>query len=396
MAHLAHFAQTVEEIYDLAPVGFVTTDGSEISVRVNRTLLAWTGLNARDVLGHRWSEVILTNAGRILTETHVRPLLRMHNEARNIALDLKCSDGRRLPVLLTVVEQTRRDGQASGYLLTFVEAIDREQYQRELLDAKHRAELSAEQLRKFASQLERRVAARTKELQRANEELDSFAHVVSHDLRAPLRTMSGFSRILHEEYETHLDARGLKLLDSIDNAAVTMGHLIEGLLRLSLDSRGQLKLVQCDLTAIAEQIRDDLRHAYPDRTAEWSIAPNLSAWADRGMLEAVLRNLLGNAWKYSAKTPNAHIDFGSREVDGETVFVVSDNGAGFDMGYAKRLFQPFQRMHTKNEFPGLGIGLATVHRIIQRHGGRITAEAAPGKGAAFSFTLPTPAEDDQE
>ena len=377
-----------EELYDLAPVGFVTTDRDEIARRVNRTVLTWTGFSPHEILGQRWSDALLTLAGRLLAETHVRPLLAMQQEVKNIAIDLRCADGRRLPVLLTVIERLGSRGARLGFLITFVEAIDREQYQRVLLEAKHRAEVAAEQARELAADLDRRVEARTLELQRTNEELDSFAQVVSHDLRAPLRRISSFSRILNEEYRERLDSRGVKALNAINGAADTLSSLIHGLLRLSLTSRGDMHVAQCDLSALAERIREELQQDAPSRVVHWTIEPHLCVWADPGMMEAALRNLLGNAWKYTAKVPDARIVFMSELIDGERVFRVSDNGAGFDMTYAKHLFEPFQRMHSKDEFAGLGIGLATVRRVIQRHSGTITANAVPNQGATFSFTLP--------
>jgi PAS domain S-box-containing protein len=379
----------LEEIFDLAPVGFVMTDAQDMIERANRTVLAWSGLTSQDLLGQRWSDVLLTTAGRIFAETHVLPLLRLHHQANNIAIDLRCAHGRRLPVLLSFVERVGVRGEPLGYLMTFVEAIDREQYQRGLLDAKHRAELAAERLRELATHLDRRVEARTLELQRANEDLDSFAHVVSHDLRAPLRTMSGFSRILVDDYGPHLDTRGRRLLSMIDNAANTLSELIDGLLRLSLTARGHMRITQCDLSAIAQRIREELQQEVPDRSVQWTIEPHMIVRADAGMIEAALRNLLGNAWKYTSKRQDGRIEFACDQVNGERVFRVSDNGAGFDMAHARHLFEPFQRMHGKDEFPGLGIGLATVRRIIQRHGGTLSATAAPNAGATFSFTLPT-------
>ena len=312
----------------------------------------------------------------------------MQQEVKSIAIDLRCAEGRRLPVLLTIAKRVGPDGEPLGHLITFVEAIDSEQYQRELLEAKHRAEVAAEQSRELAAELDRRVAVRTLELQRANEELDGFAHVVSHDLRAPLRRISSFSRILNEDHRERLDAEGLRLLNAIDGAAHKLSSLIHGLLRLSLTARGEMHVTQCDLSTIAERILEELQHDDPSRVVQWTIQPHLRAWADPGMMEAVLRNLLGNAWKYTGKVQNARIDFDSELVHGERVFRIADNGAGFDMTYAKHLFEPFQRMHSKHEFAGLGIGLATVRRVIQRHSGTITAHAMPNQGATFSFTLP--------
>lgn len=245
-----------------------------------------------------------------------------------------------------------------------------------------------EALQALNAELERRVVERTAELQAANAELDSFAYAVSHDLRAPLRAMSGFAQALVEDHGGQLDAEARSYLDEIVHGSARMGELIDGLLALSRSLRGALRADDVDLSALALQCLQELQRAEPQRRVTLRIVPGLHASGDRRMLDAVLHNLLGNAWKYSTGTPEACISFGSEQVDGQTWFVVQDNGAGFDMAHAGRLFKAFARLHRQDEFPGLGIGLATVQRIIQRHGGRIVAEAVPGRGATFRFTLP--------
>jgi light-regulated signal transduction histidine kinase (bacteriophytochrome) len=245
-----------------------------------------------------------------------------------------------------------------------------------------------EALQALNAELERRVAERTAELQAANAELDSFAYAVSHDLRAPLRAMSGFAQALVEDHGDQLDAAARADLDEIVRGSARMGELIDGLLVLSRSLRGTLRADDVDLSALALQCAQELQRDDPQRQVTVVVAPGLRASGDRRMLDAVLRNLIGNAWKYSARTSAARIEVGSAQIDGETWFVVKDNGAGFDMAHAGRLFKAFARLHRQDEFPGLGIGLATVQRIIRRHGGRIVAEAAPGQGATFRFTLP--------
>lgn len=243
-------------------------------------------------------------------------------------------------------------------------------------------------LAELNASLEERVSARTAELSAANAELDAFAYAVSHDLRSPLRAMSGFSQALIEDHGQALPDGAREYLDQIVLASARMGDLIEGLLVLSRSVRGVLAVSTVDLSALATTAVAELRRAEPGRSVAVDIEPGLSATGDRRMLAAVLANLLGNAWKYTAGRGDARITLRRQVLDGEAWFCVDDNGAGFDMAHAGRLFKVFARLHRQDEFPGLGIGLATVQRIIHRHGGRIVAQAAPGAGASFRFTLP--------
>lgn len=257
-----------------------------------------------------------------------------------------------------------------------------------LESARQAAEAAAEEIRRLNADLERRVDERTAELQAANRELDSFAHAVSHDLRAPLRAMTGFSQALEEDFGHHLPAEGREYLQEIARAGQRMGGLIDGLLALSRSTRTPLERRRVDLSEMAEGICRELARSDPARAVDWDIEPGLAAEGDHRMLGAVLENLLGNAWKYTAQVPRALIRFHGEEREGRRRFCISDNGAGFDMAHAGRLFQPFLRLHRQSDFPGVGIGLATVQRIIRRHGGEIEASAVPGAGATFRFTLP--------
>nr|WP_242478541.1 ATP-binding protein [Rubrivivax gelatinosus] len=243
-------------------------------------------------------------------------------------------------------------------------------------------------LRELNAQLEARVAARTAELQAANAELDAFAYAVSHDLRAPLRAMTGFSQALIEDHGPALAPQARGYLDQIVLAGQRMGELVEGLLTLSRTVRGALSVAPVDLSALAALTVADLRRADPAREVGIEVEPGLVAQGDRRMLAALVNNLLGNAWKYTAGRTGARIRVYATLDDGLRWFCVEDNGAGFDMAHAGRLFKAFARLHRQDEFPGLGIGLATVQRIVHRHGGRIEAEGSPGGGARFRFTLP--------
>jgi signal transduction histidine kinase len=237
--------------------------------------------------------------------------------------------------------------------------------------------------------LESRVRERTAELEAVNRELESFSYSVSHDLRAPLRAIDGFSALLAEEFSSALGDEGREHVERVRGGVRRMAELIDGMLVLSRAAKKEMTRRPVDLTAIAETVARELRAAAPDRKAEFVIDRGLRTTGDESLLRAALDNLFGNAWKFTSKNASARIEFGRAAGQlGENVFVVRDDGAGFSMDYAHKLFGAFQRLHAQEEFPGTGVGLVTVQRIIARHGGRIWAEGAPGKGAAFYFTLP--------
>ncbi|MCX7156322.1 MAG: PAS domain S-box protein [Rhodocyclales bacterium] len=250
---------------------------------------------------------------------------------------------------------------------------------------RHRAE---DEVRRLNSELEERVLQRTMELTEANQELESFAYSISHDLRAPLRGIDGFSRLLQEEYEQRLDTQGREYLARVRRAAQRMGTLIDDLLELSRVTRQEMKRQPVDLSAVCREVAAGLRQEQPERTVEVSIEPGCTCEGDPQLLRVLVENLLGNAWKYTRTTPDAHIEFGVERDQAEgDVFYVRDNGVGFDMAYAGKLFAPFQRLHNPNEFEGSGIGLASVWRVVRRHGGQIRAAAEVGHGATFRFSL---------
>ena len=246
---------------------------------------------------------------------------------------------------------------------------------------------SQDALDKTNAQLEQRVNERTAQLQATNKELDAFAYSVSHDLRAPLRSLEGFSHALMDDYADKLDDTGRGYLKRIQAGSVRMAELIDALLKLSRISRSDLTMIPVKIGAMAAEIAKELQEADPDRDVEFRIDAGLTAIADGAMIKSVMENLLGNAWKFTSKTGKALIEFSVTGDNGRQVFFVRDNGVGFNMEYVSRLFGAFQRLHRHDEFEGNGIGLATVQRIITLHGGRIWAEGAEGKGAAFYFTL---------
>ena len=249
-----------------------------------------------------------------------------------------------------------------------------------------------EQVRTMNRLLEARVVQRTRELTLANRELESFAYSVSHDLRAPLRSVEGFARVVGERYGDPLGEEGRGYLARIRSAARRMDELIDAILKMSRISRDALKLVELDLGRIAGEVIADLRHDEPRRAVEVRIAPGLRAAGDAALVRDLLQNLLGNAWKFTRETPVARIEFdadlAAAPEPGFSAFLVRDNGVGFDPGYADKLFRPFQRLHDTEHFGGHGIGLASVKRIVERHGGSIEADGQPGEGAMFRFTLP--------
>uniref|UniRef100_A0A831XM90 histidine kinase n=1 Tax=Geobacter metallireducens TaxID=28232 RepID=A0A831XM90_GEOME len=244
-----------------------------------------------------------------------------------------------------------------------------------------------EEILRLNAELEKRVEERTAELERANREMESFSYSVSHDLRAPLRHIDGFSRALLEDCADQLDSRGKGYLTRICAAANRMGQLIDDLLQLASVSRSDLQRRPVSLSSLARAVATELKQAEPERDVTFTIAGGIRAEGDPLLLRVVLENLLGNAWKYTGKEPHALIEFGESEQEGRRVFFVRDNGVGFDMAYVGKLFNPFQRLHAMDEFEGTGIGLATVRRVVERHGGRAWAEASLGHGATFFFTL---------
>ena len=247
-----------------------------------------------------------------------------------------------------------------------------------------------QQVSALNADLERRVQERTVQLEAANQELEAFSASISHDLRAPLRRIDGFSRILLEDYADKVGEAGADTLNRIRASSQNMAHLIDDLLNLSRVNRSTLRCANTHLGQLARSVADELQALEPERRVEWVIAEDAVALkADVRLLRVVFENLLGNAWKFVRAQPAPRIEFGSTKRDGALVWFVRDNGAGFDMTYSHKLFSAFQRLHSDSEFPGTGIGLATVRRIIHRHGGQVWAEGEVGKGATFYFTLPS-------
>jgi PAS domain S-box-containing protein len=281
---------------------------------------------------------------------------------RDAEVVLRTKGGGRTPALFSSSVFRGRDGRLRGYIGVAKDITARKRAEEALLSAKLAAEAS-------------------------NRELETFSYSVAHDLRAPLRAVDGFSQLLLADYSAKLDEAGKDYLKRVRAGSKRMGQLIDDLLNLSRITRTVMRPESVDMSALAASIVDDLAKSEPGRRVEFVIAPNVRAWGDASLLRVTLVNLLGNSWKYTSKHPSARIEFGTTTRDGNTVYFVRDDGAGFDMALSKRLFEPFTRLHAASEFEGTGIGLATVQRIVSRHAGRLWAESAVERGAAFYFTL---------
>ena len=308
-----------------------------------------------------------------------------------LCLDTLCTrkDGSTLPILFTASAMRNSDGTFRGIVCNALDISEMKEIYLQL--EKTNDALKQEIAQRRDAQEEARMLNLDLEEQKtalefANRELESFCYSVSHDLRAPLRHINGFTNMLIEDYHEGLDENGRDYLERICAASCHMGLLIDDLLRFSKVSRAELKIAPVDLSTVAEKIAAMYREAEPQRHVRFDIAPGLSARGDAALLEMVMQNLIDNAWKYSSTVPEALITVGRTNHEGEDVFFVRDNGVGFNMAYQEKLFRVFERLHGE-EFDGTGIGLATVHRIIERHGGRIWAEGKVGHGATFSFTL---------
>jgi PAS domain S-box-containing protein len=327
-------------------------------INVNEALAKLTGYSREELLGHTSAELGLVHAA---ARVKILEAIRMQGFAHNVEIQIHTRSNQ-IAEVLTSIEQIELGGQSCLLSVNF-DISDRKRAEVELQKAKL-------------------------ELEATNKELEAFSYSVSHDLRAPLRSVDGYSQALLEDYGELLPIEGRKFLQNVRSSAHRMAELIEDLLKLSQVTRAHLNSVPVDLTRLAETILSELQRIHPERSVRCRLAPNLTARGDPHLLQVVLENLLNNAWKYTSKQEQAEIEFGSKYENGQTIYFVHDNGAGFDMAYVDKLFGAFQRLHTTTEFPGTGIGLATVQRIIHRHGGRIWAESAVDQGATFFFTLP--------
>ena len=347
-------------------IGKVLLDSQGHIVEANIAFAEILGLPPRSLVGARLDALFEDEAGRAYEMAHFGDAHGVHRETR--LLHRRGGEPRQVQLTYAPVP-----GVVGSDVVGLVQAED--------VTERLRAEAEVRALNRT---LEARVAARTRELRQANQELESFAYSVSHDLRAPLRAIEGFSRILVERYAPALDEVGQGYLERVRNAANRMGELIDAMLKMSRLSRGEIRRERVDLSRMAADVLEELRVGDRAHRVDAVIAPDLYVDGDAALLRNLLLNLLGNAWKFTRDAANPRIEFGR---EGEE-FYVRDNGAGFPQEYVGKLFRPFQRLHEQRDFPGHGIGLATVSRIVERHGGRIRAEGKPGQGATFRFTLP--------
>ena len=354
-----------------APVGIFQTDAQRLCVYVNERYLEITGYNREESLGEGWWEHVV-DEDRAEFATAWQSLVEDDVPFR-CEYRLRRKDGQVIWVLGQAVSERDKDGRLLGFIGSLTDIT--------------RSKLNEIELRNYREHLEDMVRERTLELEVLNRELESFSYSVSHDLRAPLRAIHGFVSTLADEYAHKLDDEARFFLERIQVNSRQMSDLIEDLLELSKVSQMSLKREWVDLSSVAASVLDELRLTAPGRVVGTEVAADLRAFGDPKLLRCLLHNLLGNAWKYTGKNAAARIEFGALDTGGTRTFYVRDNGVGFDMGAVSELFRAFHRLHHPSEFEGTGIGLATVHRIVMRHGGKVWAEAFEGKGATFFFTL---------
>src|SRR5271157_164625 len=370
-----------DKVEELRRMATVVSDSNDAVIMhdLDGKILAWNR-GAQDTYGYTESEALGKNVREIVAGPDREAALTLVEKikqgeiVKSFELRRLAKDGRVLDVWLTTTLLTDESGKPVAIATTERDITERKRAEEEI------SELNAG--------LERRVVERTTQLEAANKELESFSYSVSHDLRAPLRSIDGFSQVLLEDYTDKLDAAGQDALKRVCAAAQRMAQLIDDILKLSRVTRSEMRLETVSLSAMAHAVLDELQRTQPERQVDCVIAEGIVVKGDTQLLRAVLENLLGNAWKFTGKQGYARIEFGMSQRGGERAFFVHDNGAGFDMAFVNKLFGAFQRLHPVEEFPGTGIGLATVQRIIHRHGGRVWAEGALAQGATFYFTLP--------
>ena len=354
----AQFRQVVES----APNGILMVHSDRTITLVNAQIERLFGYSRQELVG-QFVDLLLPNQFRAQHPTSMQRFFAdPSTRAMGASRDLfgPCKDGGEIPIEIGLTPLTTPDGPQT--LASIIGITERKQAEAAL--HAHQALLDA-----------------------ANKELEAFAYSVSHDLRTPLRSIDGFSQALLEDYAEKFDEQGQDYLQRVRSASQRMGQLIDDLLNLSRTARREFRRTPVDLSTLAQLVYDSLRRSNPDRQVEFVVAPGLSASGDIGLLRIVPGNLLGNAWKFTARRPHARIEFGATVASGVTTYFVRDNGAGFDMAYADKLFAPFQQLHGMTEFPGTGIGLATVSRIVHRHGGRVWAEGAVDQGVTVFFIL---------
>lgn len=374
----ARYRSLLDDVLDTSTVGVVILDSGDEVVWLNRAIEDYLGVSRHEVMG--------SNVGDVFEQTFTRAAAEAARatEAPEGSHDEE-TEGRRLEIRLSP-----KDGKDERWLEYRRLPIDSGPFAGGHIEHYYditNLKLAQKQLAEARDRLEAQVEERTADLISLNKELESFNYSVSHDLRAPLRGLTGFSQILLEDYGERLDEQGRQYLRRVDAAAERMGQLIDALLALSRASRGELQWQRVELSEMVTTILRALAEREPGRRVDVEIEADLVAFADPRLLRLALENLLENAWKFTANREQARIEFGRASTEQGEAYFVRDNGAGFEMRYADKLFVPFQRLHSPQQFGGMGIGLATVQRIVHRHGGKVWAQGARDKGATFYFTL---------
>jgi PAS domain S-box-containing protein len=358
--------------FDFAPSGQCLTSLDGRFLRVNRAFAALLGYDPEELPGMNF-RLVSHPDDLAQSEGLIRRVVAGEIESFELEKRYLKKDGSIVWTLVRTSLLRSQGGKARHFISHVVDITERKRTEAEV--------------RLLTVDLERRVAERTAQIEAANKELETFSYTVSHDLRSPLGLIDGFARLLLDEQTDRLDSEAKHYLDRILAACGRMMRLIDDLLDLSYASRREMVRDSVDLSAMARQIGEELQGSEPDRRVEFIVAPNLQVRADASLLRVILENLLRNAWKFTSKHASARIEVGSTTIGGKPAFFVRDDGAGFNPALGNRLFSPFQRLHSPNEFRGTGIGLATAQRIVERHGGRIWGESEVEKGATFYFTL---------
>jgi PAS domain S-box-containing protein len=351
------------QLLESAPDAIVAADTSGTMVYANERAVELFGYSQDELQGKkvdalippRFRDVHLGHVSR-----YARALPGLHEMAKGRELYALHRDGREFPAIIAL---NKIEGPGGQRVIATIHDVT--------------------ELR----QMQAAMAQTTQQLQVSNKNLESFSYSIAHDLRAPLRVLNGFSQILLAEFGDKLDEQARNCADRINSASEHMGSILNGMLALSQVTSSKLVLEDLDMSLLASEVNELLSDEHVDREVEVRIEPGMRARGDRSLIMIVLQNLLANAWKFTSKTSKAQIEMGTHRIDGRTEFYVRDNGAGFDMARSTKLFDAFQRLHSGNEFPGTGIGLATVSRVIEKHGGQIRAEAAVALGATFYFSL---------
>lgn len=359
------------DLYEFAPIGYFNLDAKDQIVDANMTAADMLGINRSELMNNPLSEFILKedqdiyyHMRRKLYKTKYRQSgeLRMYNKGGSpIWVNLRCN---------AITDE-------ADYIYRYRVSIS------DITEQKA-AEL---ELTAYRDQLEKKVAERTEELELRSKELEAFSYTIAHDLRSPLRTITSFSQILLTDAGLKLNQEEQDSLQRVIASAKYMAELIDDILKLSKVNRGEFLVKNINLSQLVWDIINDLQDNDKERSVAVKVAPGLHCKGDKRLIRIAMQNLLGNAWKYTSKKTQALIEVGSIEENGKKIFYVRDNGAGFDMKYANKLYMPFQRLHRQEEYEGTGVGLATLQRVIYRHGGEVWAESEVGKGATFYFTL---------